>query len=142
MSSFKATCSLHFTSLHFMLQLLDMESTQSQTRKKRSFDIVFKLKVVMCAEQSTNRGAAAKYSVDEKSIRIWRKNKASLQALPSEKKRLEGGGRKPLNLDMEDNLLAWINELRASNLRVTRSQIQRKALELSEGQVSLLYHVH
>ena len=41
--------------------------------KKRSFDIAFQLKVVECAEKSTNRGAAAKYKVDEKSIRMWRK---------------------------------------------------------------------
>ena len=113
--------------------------------KKRSFDAAFKLKVVDCAEKSTNRGAAAKFFVDEKSVRTWRKNKASLLALPSKKKRIQGGGRKPHNPDMEEELLAWISDLRASNLRVTRTQIQRKAFELSEGQytiASFLYCIH
>ena len=36
--------------------------------KKRSFDTAFKLKVVACAESTTNRGAAAKFFVDEKSV--------------------------------------------------------------------------
>jgi hypothetical protein len=55
--------------------------------KNRSFDIAFKLNVVECAEKSTNRGAAANYKVDEKSIRMWRKNKASLLVLPTKKER-------------------------------------------------------
>ena len=33
--------------------------------KKRSYDAAFKLKAVSCAEQSTNRGAARKFGVDE-----------------------------------------------------------------------------
>ena len=36
--------------------------------KKRSFDAAFKLMVVQYAEMSTNRGAATKYSVNEKQV--------------------------------------------------------------------------
>ena len=129
-----------------MLVLLDeVETRQSgeveKRGKERSFDIAFKLKVVECAENSTNRGAAAKYKVDEKSIRMWRKNKASLLILPTKKKRLEGGGRKPMNLEMEESLLGWISELRASSLRVTRSQIQIKALELSGKYIYFIVNI-
>ena len=101
--------------------------------KKRSFDAVFKLKVVVYAEKSTNRGAAKKFFVDKKSVREWRKKKDSLQTLPDKKKRLLGGGRKVNNPDMEEELVVWISNLRASNFRVTRTQIQNKALELSQG---------
>ena len=101
--------------------------------KKRSFDVAFKLKVVACAESTTNRGAAAKFFVDEKSVRQWRKQKNDLLALPDKKKRVHGGGRKANDPDMEDVLAAWISDLRAENLRVTRTQIQGKALELSQS---------
>ncbi len=37
-------------------------------RKKRSFDAASKLKDVDCAEKGTNRGAASKFSVDDKSV--------------------------------------------------------------------------
>jgi len=60
--------------------------------KKRSYDAAFKLKVVEYAEKSTNRGTGRKFNVDEKRIREWRKQKSSLESLPSKKKRLEGGG--------------------------------------------------
>ena len=79
--------------------------------------------------------------MDEKSIGTWRKNKASLLALPTKKKRLEGGGRKPMNVEMEESLLGWISELRASNLRVTRSQIQIKALELSGKYIYFIVNI-
>ena len=36
------------------------------TKKKRSFDAAFKLRVVEYAEQNTNRGAGRKFGVDEK----------------------------------------------------------------------------
>ena len=101
--------------------------------KKHSFDAAFKLKVVACAESTTNRGAAAKFFVDEKSVRQWRKQKNDLLALPDKKKRVHGGGRKANDPDMEDVLAAWISDLRAENLRVTRTQIQGKALELSQS---------
>ena len=52
-------------------------------KKKRSFDAAFKLKVVEYAEMNTNRGAATKYSVDEKQVRQWRMKKDELKELPT-----------------------------------------------------------
>ena len=103
--------------------------------KKRSFDAAFKLKVVEYAESNTNRGAAAKYSVDEKQVQQWRMQKDKLEELPKKKRWMEGGGRKPQLPDMETTLLAWIDELRAENLRITCTGVQKKATELatSEG---------
>ena len=66
-------------------------------------------------------------------MREWREKKDSLQTLPDKKKRLLGGGCKVNNPDMEEELVVWISNLRASNFRVTRTQIQNKALELSQG---------
>ena len=39
------------------------------TKKKRSFDAAFKLRVVEYAEQDTNRGASSKFGVDENNCR-------------------------------------------------------------------------
>ena len=43
-----------------------------RVNKKRSFDATFKLKVVEYAEMNTNRGAATKFSMNEKQVRQWR----------------------------------------------------------------------
>ena len=99
---------------------------------KCSFDAAFKLKVIACAESTSNRGAAAKFFVEEKSVREWRKKKESLLMLPDKKKRLHGG-RKANQPDIKEALMSWVSNLRCSHLRVTRTQIQRKALELSQG---------
>ena len=64
----------------------------SAVKKKRSFTASFKLKVVEYAEKNSNRGAARKFSVDDKRVREWRKQKNSLTELPTKKRRLEGGG--------------------------------------------------
>ena len=42
----------------------------------------------------------------------------------NEKKRPEGGGRKASNPVMEDDFVAWMESLRAENLKVTQADIQ------------------
>ena len=111
----------------------EMEGPVLPAKRKRTFDAAFKLRVVAFAEKNTNRGAAKRFSVEEKSVRVWRKDKSKLEVLPEKKKRLPGGGRKPGQPEMEESLSIWISNLREKNLRVTRSQIQQKALELSQG---------
>jgi hypothetical protein len=104
----------------------------NEKSKKRNFDIAFKLKVVEVAENSSNRAAARKFSIDEANIRYWRKQKQQLKSAHG-KKRLSGAGRKPRLPDMEEQLANWITELRSKNNRVTRANVQRKALELHQG---------
>ena len=43
------------------------------------------------------------------------------------RKRLEGGGRKPFDVGLEDELLEWVHECRSSGLRVSRAMISHKA---------------
>ena len=58
--------------------------------------------------------------------------KGQLALAPRQKKRLYGGGQKAADPDIEV-LFSWISDLRASNLQSTRTQIQQKALEISQG---------
>lgn len=102
--------------------------------KKRSYEAAFKLTVVDSAEKTTNRAAARKFGVDERRVREWRKNKAGLQDLPKKKRRLEGGGRKAFYPEMEDEILAWIEGCREKNLRVSRSSVQKRAVEVASAQ--------
>ena len=110
----------------------------SQVCKKRSYDAAFKLKVIEFAEQNANRGAARKYGIDEKRVREWKKQKDQLGSLNSKKRRLDGGGRKAALPDMEEEVVTWIESLRAQNLRVTRSNVQVRllnSLKLEENEL-------
>lgn len=63
-------------------------------------------------------------------MREWRKQKKQLESLPKKKRWLDGGGHKAAILDMVKELIAWIDVLSTGNLRVTRSGVQGKAIEL------------
>ena len=104
---------------------------ETSVKKKRNFEAAFKLKVVKYAERKTNRGAASHFSVNEKQVRQWRLKKEELNLMPKKKKRLDGGGRKARLPDVEETLMAWIDEMRSGNLRITCSALQRKAVELA-----------
>lgn len=102
--------------------------------KKRSYEAGFKLRVVECAEKTTNRAAARSFGVDERRVREWRQKKADLEDLPKKKKRLEGGGRKAAHPEMEDEVVAWIEGCREKNFRVSRAGVQKRAAELAIAQ--------
>ena len=105
----------------------------SRTGKKRCFDTAFKLEVVECAEKTSNRGAGRIFSVDDKMVRDWRKHKAELISLPATRKRLGRGGRKPAFPEMEDSLMVWIAAQKAMDYKVSRDDVQKKAMQLSQG---------
>ena len=56
-----------------------------------------------------------------------------IHPIPTKKKRLCGGGHKTTLPDMKEDLVAWIEGLRAHNWRVTRTSIQSKVLELAQA---------
>ena len=101
--------------------------------RKRSYDAAFKLKVVQYAEKNSNRAAARRHQVDERSVRDWRKQKEQLNTLPSKKQCLQGGGRKPKLPEVEEQLTEWIEHQRAQHLWVTRTMIQQKAMQFHFG---------
>ena len=60
----------------------------SMARKRASYIAAFKVKVIETAEKCGNTAAGREYSVNEKLVRDWRKNKAELEALPRGKRSL------------------------------------------------------
>ena len=79
-----------------------------------------------------NRPASRRFQVDEKRVRVWRGNKATIEGLITTKKgkersRLTGGGRKPLSTELEEVLLGWIESRRSRGLRVSRKLTMKKA---------------
>ena len=67
-------------------------------------------------------------------MRNWRKSREQLVLLASKHRRLPGGGRKTKLPDMEEQLTLWIEHQRSQHLRVTRTAVQRKALELHQSE--------
>ena len=65
------------------------------------------------------------HGLNESTIRGWVNKKETLIEMKAEedvggkkRKRMEGGGRRPLDADMEAKLYEWVKDLRERNLRV------------------------
>ena len=64
------------------------------SEKRRSYEARFKLQVIAFAEEKGNRAAERKFSVSEKLVRDWRKQKSKLKKTPK-KRRADHPGGKP-----------------------------------------------
>lgn len=72
------------------------------------------------------------FNVDRKRICEWQSAKAKLQAADNKRKHLEGGGRRPFDVGLEDELLEWVHERRSSGLSISRAMISHKAQAIHE----------
>ena len=108
--------------------------TMAQKRKK-SYDISFKLKAVESAEKKSKEVAAREFGVDAKRFWKWCSQQDQLVAMKqsnkSKRSRLAGGGRKVTDKDMEEALLSWIQDLHSCNLQVSHKMIRAQAKELT-----------
>ena len=113
---------------------METDASQSHAGEKvRSYSTKYKSEAIKFAEESKSISSAAKkFNVDRKRIREWQSAKAKLQAADNKSKRLDGGGRKPFDVGLEDELLEWIHERRSSGLRVSRAMISHKARAIHE----------
>ena len=111
---------------------MEADASQSHAGKKiNSYSTEFKLEAVRFAvECNSNYKAAKKF--DRKRIREWRANQSKLESASCKRKRLDGAGRKPFDLDIEEVLLEWVHERRSNGFRVSRKMIRSKARFLHE----------
>ena len=88
-----------------------------------SYTMEFKLDAVHFG----NHKAAEKFGVARKRIIEWKKNSDVIACVKKSRKRNEGGGRKPLDEGMEENLAEWIHDRRAKGLCVSGKLVCAKA---------------
>lgn len=105
----------------------------------KSYTIAAKIQAIETAKRTSNRNAARVCKVDVKRIREWRKQELHLRSVahPEQRTHLRGGGRPVRSIEVEEELVEWINEQRAKSLRVTRKGIQRQAILLSTDETFL-----
>ena len=113
---------------------METDTSQSHAGKKvSSYSTEYKLEAIKFAEESKSISRATKkFNVGRKRIREWQSAKAKLLAANNKRKRREGGGRKPFDVGLEDELLEWVHERRSSGLRISRKMISHKARAIQE----------
>ena len=113
---------------------MEADASQSHAGKKiNSYSTEFKLEAVRFAvECNSTYKAAKKFNVDRKRIREWRANQSKLESASCKRKPLDGAGRKPFDLDIEEVLLEWVHKRHSNGFRVSRKMIRSKARFLHE----------
>ena len=96
------------------------------SEKRRSYEARFKLQVIAFAEEKGNRAAERKFSVSEKLVRDWRKQKSKLKKMP-QKRRADRPGGKPHWPELEAQLVSWIQENRNNGIGLCGSMVRLKA---------------
>ena len=99
---------------------------------RKCVTVKVKLEAVSYAKEYSVAAAARKYNVSDKSVRSWRKDEARLKEMTQagRRSRVSGGGRKEKLPQLEERVFNYFRSKRDRKLRVTRSQLQKKALEL------------
>ena len=103
------------------------QATSHKGEKRTSYSMDFKKQVIKFAEENSNRSAGIKFKIEVKRVREWRQNKDKIVAAKDKRQRLDGGGRKVTDQQLEEELLKWIFERRNNMLRVSRKLIMFKA---------------
>lgn len=85
-----------------------------------------KKQVAIYAEANNNRSAALHFEVEPKRVREWKKD-WKIKSIKPNRQRLDGGGRKCINENLEQDLVHWIYEKRSKMLHVSRKMIMWKA---------------
>ena len=65
----------------------------------------FKKQVVVYAEANRNRSAATHFQVESKRVREWKKDFEKIKSTKANRQRLDGGGRKYIDKNLEENLV-------------------------------------
>ena len=67
------------------------------------------------------RSAAKKFKVDRKRVREWVQKEEKVTSMKEKRFRLDGGGRKITDAELEEEVLSWIQQRRSNMLRLSRS---------------------
>ena len=90
----------------------------------------FKQQVIAYSIANSNRSAARRFNVDPKRIREWKSKAEAIKSTKQGKKKLEGGGRKCMDQQLEEDLVLWIYEQRSKMLHVSRKMIIFRAKKM------------
>ena len=89
-----------------------------EKKARKSYSIQYKKKILEdCITKGNVYQVATQNNLNYQMVLKWRKAADDLDEMPETKKRLVGGGRKPIIGELEDSIFDWFCERRANNLK-------------------------
>ena len=81
--------------------------------KIKSYTMSFKVNVATFSGRNSINSASLKFNVDRKRVREWMSNINEISSKKSTRKKLDGGGRKPVISEIEENLSRKMIQIKA-----------------------------
>ena len=91
-------------------------SHKGKRRQKCSME--FKKATVKCTQENSIHIAAKKFKADRKRVREWVQKEEKVTSMKRNIFRVDGGGRKLTDVELEEEVLSWMQQRRSNMLRV------------------------
>lgn len=103
--------------------------------KRKSYNILEKLSTIKMVENSGYNYANVSQTtgIHRKLLKEWVEDKSKFEAenVSPCRRRLDGAGRKPLNDELDQRLLSFVQQLRSKKFPVSHEMIREKAIQIS-----------
>lgn len=109
------------------------------TIKHKKYTIKFKQEVVKYAKEHSVVATAEKFRINRKNVQEWKKMESSLHSVKKKHDktyRLPGSGRKIQNETVEQAVMDFVRNCRATKLHVSRRMLKLKAIEIFQNTAS------
>ena len=142
----------------FIFLLLSSKNPSQKKKPRKSYPVDYKLKVLDYSRGKNNCETALHFNIDESLVRRWKKNQQKLRDLAKntqdfrtnkagnhivkKKFRLLGAGRKIVDTERDDDVMAWIVDKRSRQMPVSGEEIKRKAKQIAEQRGDTTFKVH
>ena len=82
--------------------------------RRRKYSMKFKKATIKYALENSMHSAAKKFKVDRKRVREWVQKEEKVTSMKEKRFRLDGGGRKITDAELEVEVLSWIQQRRSN----------------------------
>ena len=104
-----------------------IQAMSQKDEQRNKYTMEFKRKVINYAKKNSYNGAARKFKINRKRVCEWVNQEDKVLKMKGKRFRVEGGGPKLTENELEDEVLNWIHRRRENVLRVSRKLIMFKA---------------
>ena len=107
--------------------ITENQAISYEGERRQKYSMEFKKASIKYAQENSIHSAAKKFKVDRKRVREWVQKEEKVISMKGKRFRVDGGGRKLTDVELEEEVLRWIQQRRSNVLRVSRKLIMFKA---------------
>ena len=99
--------------LLFVDMMYDISDSQVISHKRerlQKYSIEFKMATTEYVQENSIHSAAKKFKVDRKRVREWVQKEEKVTSMKGKRFRLDGGGWKPTDVELKEEVLSWIQQ--------------------------------